>query len=338
MSSNTEVAGRPAEGRLVERPLLEVKHLKRYFTLPHGPFTQPAVVRAVDDVSFTIGPGETFGLVGESGCGKTTLGRTILRLLPATSGEVSLDGRDILHLSGRSLRAMRQEVQAIFQDPLGSLNPRMKVGDIIAEPGRAFGLVSRRNAKPWVAELMKQVGLDARQAESYPHQLSGGQRQRVGIARAISVRPRLVVADEPVSALDVSVQAQIINLLVNLQREFEFSYLFIGHGLPVVRHISQRVGVMYLGKLVEVGPAEELFSHPAHPYTIALRAAAPVPSPQQSRERIVLEGEIPSPTNPPSGCPFRTRCPFAQPICAEQAPPLREVRPGQWAACHFPHA
>jgi oligopeptide/dipeptide ABC transporter ATP-binding protein len=320
-------------------PLLEVEHLRKEFSMAGvlvGRDRPP--VRAVDDVSFSIDPGETFGLVGESGCGKTTLGRVILQLTPATGGQVRFDGRIVSGLEGGRLHQLRQQMQAVFQDPLGSLNPRMKIGQLVGEPVRVFGTVPRTKVEARVAELLRMVGLDPSKAAAYPRELSGGQRQRVGIARAISVNPRFIVADEPVSALDVSVQAQILNLLVELQEQLGLTYLVIAHGLAVVRHMSRRVGVMYLGRMVELATSEAMFAHPAHPYTAALLAAAPVPDPSQRKRRIMLSGELPSAAHLPSGCRFRTRCPLAQARCAEEEPLLRQIRTGQWAACHFAEA
>lgn len=318
-------------------PLVQVRHLKKYFPIKTGLFSRVVGnVRAVDDVSFHIMPGETFGLVGESGCGKSTLGRVMLRLQPATEGEVLFKGREILRMPERAFKPLRREMQVIFQDPFGSLNPRFTVGDIVGEPLRVHGIARGKEQAERVAELLRMVGLDPSWRNRYPHEFSGGQRQRVGIARALALDPKFVVADEAVSALDVSVQSQIINLLCDLQERLGLTYLFIAHGLNVVRHISSRVGVMYLGKLVEVCETEELFEHPVHPYTAALLSAAPMPDPRRKRERIVLTGEVPSPANPPSGCRFHPRCPRMQQVCREQEPELLEIAPGHWAACHFP--
>jgi oligopeptide/dipeptide ABC transporter ATP-binding protein len=325
------------EVKQAEKPLVEVKHLKKYFPIRTGLFSKVVGnVRAVDDVSFTIQPGETFGLVGESGCGKSTLGRVMLRLQDATAGEVNFDGRNLLTMGGNDLRAMRKEMQVIFQDPFGSLNPRFTVGDIIGEPLRVHHVASGQAREDRVAELLERVGLSATWRNRYPHEFSGGQRQRIGIARALALNPRFIVADEAVSALDVSVQSQVINLLSDLQEQMGLTYLFIAHGLNVVRHISTRIGVMYLGKMVEVATSEELFNRPAHPYTGALLSAAPMANPRQRRERIILKGDVPSPANPPSGCRFHTRCPIAQPVCSQQEPALQQVAPGHSAACHFP--
>jgi peptide/nickel transport system ATP-binding protein len=295
-----------------------------------------SIVKAVDDVSFTIRRGETLGLVGESGCGKTTIGRTLLRLEVATSGELRYDGADLAAAKGDALKSFRRRIQVIFQDPYSSLNPRMTVGQILVEPMLVHGLQARRRAARARAEaLLEQVGLFTYMAERYPHELSGGQRQRVGIARALALEPDFIVCDEPVSALDVSIQAQIMNLLEELQQRLNLTYLFIAHDLAVVRHISDRVAVMYLGKVMEVASRDALYSAPQHPYTQALLEAVPIPDPALERERArrPLHGEIPSPLNPPSGCVFHTRCPLADERCRAAVPPLREVRPRHWAAC-----
>jgi oligopeptide/dipeptide ABC transporter ATP-binding protein len=317
--------------------LLEVRHLVKHFTVSGGLFGGPAgLVRAVDDVSFSIKRGETLGLVGESGCGKTTTGRCILQLERPTSGQVIFEGRDLTGLDLAELRPIRRRMQVIFQDPYSSLNPRMTVGQILAEPLSVHGIVpTARGRRERVRELLHRVGLLPQHGERYPHQLSGGQRQRVGIARALAVEPKLIVCDEPVSALDVSIQAQIINLLEDLQAELGLTYLFIAHDLAVVRHISDRVAVMYLGKIVEVADRIELYDRPLHPYTQALLAAVPIPDPQveATRARRVLGGEVPSPLNPPSGCVFHPRCPIAVEKCQGEIPPLREITPGHWAAC-----
>ncbi|HXU43367.1 MAG TPA: dipeptide ABC transporter ATP-binding protein [Burkholderiales bacterium] len=318
--------------------LLEVKHLSKHFHIPGGIGRSGGIVRAIDNVSFSIRRGETVGLVGESGCGKTTTGRCVLLLERPTSGSIWFEGVDIAALSPRELRSMRRKVQVIFQDPYSSLNPRMTIGQIIAEPLKVHGIIrdkAKREAR--VRELLEQVGLLPQHAARYPHQLSGGQRQRVGIARALAMEPALIICDEPVSALDVSIQAQIVNLLEDLQKRLGLTYLFIAHDLSVVRHISDRVVVMYLGKIVEVADRRALYEDPLHPYTQALLSAVPIPDPalEASRNRTVLRGEVPSPLNPPSGCVFHPRCPKAIERCAAEIPPLREIKPGHWAACHL---
>ncbi|MBS1810615.1 MAG: dipeptide ABC transporter ATP-binding protein [Acidobacteria bacterium] len=310
--------------------LVEIKNLTKHFPAAHG-----QVVRAVDGVSFNIQKGETFGLVGESGCGKTTVGRCLLRLIEPTNGEIRFDGQDLLQLGKGEMRALRRRLQIVFQDPYSSLNPRMKVGDIIGEPLVVHSIGNKQERKDRVADLLKVVKLDPDYANRYPHQFSGGQRQRIGIARALALNPDFIVADEPVSALDVSVQAQVVNLLQDLQEQFGLTYLFISHGLAVVEHISTRVGVMYLGKLVELAPAVELYQTPKHPYTQALLASIPLPDPEQTRDRarIALGGEVPTPLNPPSGCRFHTRCPYAMEKCKITEPEFKEVAPGHFAAC-----
>ncbi|PAW84320.1 MAG: peptide ABC transporter substrate-binding protein [Pedosphaera sp. Tous-C6FEB] len=317
--------------------LLEVRNLKVHFPVKHGVFSRVnAWVKAVDDVSLTVAPGETVGLVGESGCGKTTLGRAIIRLLEPTAGSVTFEGEDITTLEGAALRERRRRFQMIFQDPVGSLNPRMTVGQIIGEALDIHHLVADEQAREArIGQLLKDVGLNPQHAQRYPHEFSGGQRQRIGIARALAVEPKLIVCDEPVSALDVSVQAQIINLLQDLQREHGLAYLFIAHDLAVVEHISHRVVVMYLGKVVETAPSKTLITAPKHPYTQALLSAVPVVDPDSKRQRIVLPGDVPSPINPPSGCPFHPRCPVAEARCKTEVPALREVAAGHWAACHL---
>ncbi len=317
--------------------LLEVKNLKVYFPVKHGLFSRvKAHVKAVDDVSLAVEPGETLGLVGESGCGKTTLGRAIIRLIEPTAGNVLFEGEDITRLHGSELRARRRRFQMIFQDPYGSLNPRMTVGQIIGEAIDIHKLAPTPEARRQRIEgLLRDVGLDPAHAERYPHEFSGGQRQRIGIARALAVEPKLIVCDEPVSALDVSVQAQIINLLQDLQRERGLTFLFIAHDLAVVEHISRRVMVMYLGKAVELADSRTLCHEPKHPYTQALISAVPVVDPDSKRKRIVLPGDVPSPISPPSGCPFHPRCPVAEARCRTEVPAFRELRPGHWAACHL---
>jgi len=319
-----------------KKDLLVVQNLKTYFPVRSGVFQRiSAWVKAVDDVSFTVKEGETFGLVGESGCGKTTVSRSILRLIPTNGGSVFFDGQDVFNLRSNELKALRRNMQIVFQDPYSSLDPRMPVGDIIAESLLIHGMKDRKQRNAIVQEMLAKVGLNPYHAHRYPHEFSGGQRQRIGIARALALNPRFIVCDEPVSALDVSIQSQILNLLKDLQREYGFSYLFVAHDLSVVEHISDRVGVMYLGKLVETATREQLFGEPLHPYTRALMSAIPVPDPRRKRERIVLKGEVPSPLNPPSGCRFHPRCPIAQDICKEVEPGLEEKRPGHFVACHL---
>lgn len=317
--------------------LIEVKNLKVHFPVKHGLFSRVnAHVKAVDEVSFTIDPGETLGLVGESGCGKTTLGRAMVKLLEPTSGSILFEGNDVAKMTGSELRSIRRGLQMIFQDPVGSLNPRMTVEEIIGEALDIHKLAADSPARrKRVRDLLSSVGLNEAHAERYPHEFSGGQRQRIGIARALAVEPKLIICDEPVSALDVSVQAQIINLLQDLQQQHGLAYLFVAHDLAVVKHISRRVMVMYLGKIVEMGPSLAVVEDPKHPYTQALISAVPVVDPDLKRARIVLPGDVPSPINPPSGCPFHPRCPIAQDICKVEIPPLREIKPGHWAACHF---
>ncbi len=317
--------------------LLEVKNLKVHFPVKHGLFSRVrAYVKAVDDVSLSIAPGETLGLVGESGCGKTTLGRAIIRLLEPTSGSVMLDGEDITKLSGEALRTRRRKFQMIFQDPYGSLNPRMTVSQIIGEAIDIHDLADTLAAqRARITDLLRDVGLDPSHAERYPHEFSGGQRQRIGIARALAVEPKLIVCDEPVSALDVSVQAQIVNLLMDLQQQRGLTYLFIAHDLAVVEHISHRVMVMYLGRAVEIAEAKKLVREPKHPYTQALLSAVPVVDPDSKRKRIMLPGDVPSPIAPPPGCTFHPRCPVKEARCEQDIPQLREIEPGHWVSCHL---
>jgi peptide/nickel transport system ATP-binding protein/oligopeptide transport system ATP-binding protein len=317
-------------------PLVRIRDLKTYFPVRQG-ILQRTVdhVRAVDGVDLDIRQGETVGLVGESGCGKSTLGRTLLGLVAPTAGEIWFDGKALWPADGSRPKHLGRDMQIIFQDPFGSLDPRMRVRDIVAEGLLIHGIGSRNSRGTRVADVLARVGLRPDHADHFPHEFSGGQRQRIGIARALIVQPKFVVADEPVSALDVSIQSQVLNLLVELKHEFQLTYLFVAHNLAVVGYISDRIAVMYLGKIVELGPARELFRHPQHPYTMALLSAIPQPLPGQSGNRIVLSGEVPSPISPPSGCRFRTRCPIAQPICAEVEPPLSSKREQHLAACHF---
>jgi oligopeptide transport system ATP-binding protein len=318
--------------------LLEAVDLYKYFPIYAGLMSRHvADVKAVDGVSFSIAAGETLGLVGESGSGKTTIGRLLLRLLPTTKGEIHFAGEDVIALGRRDVRRLRREMQIIFQDPYASLNPRMTVGDIVAEPLRVHHIVEGSAVEDRVIELLRLVGLQPYHANRYPHEFSGGQRQRVGIARALAVDPKFIVCDEPVSALDVSIQAQVINLLEDLQAKFGLTYLFIAHDLSVVRHISTRVAVMYVGKIVELADRDALYHNPLHPYTIALLSAIPIPDPslEQRRKRIVLAGDIPSPVNPPSGCRFHTRCPVAFDRCTTEIPAFNEYAPGHFAACHW---
>jgi oligopeptide/dipeptide ABC transporter ATP-binding protein len=318
------------------RPLLEVGELRHYFLQESGWLARrKRVVRAVDGVNLSIQPGEVLGLVGESGCGKTTLGRCVLRLVEPTAGEVIFDGQDLLALDTEAMRRVRREMQVVFQDPLSSIDPRFSVEEAVAEPLRTHTNLSRPERREQALTLLEDVGLGAQHLDRYPHELSGGQCQRVALARALALRPRLLVLDEPTSALDVSVQAQIINLLVELKEAYQLTYLFISHDLGVVRYISDRIAVMYLGKLVEVGPTEAVLDSPFHPYTQALLASVPIPEPRSREWRFVLEGAVPSPANPPPGCRFHTRCPSAQPICQAQEPTLHPVFPDHRVACHL---
>jgi oligopeptide/dipeptide ABC transporter ATP-binding protein len=317
-------------------PLLEVRDLRVHFPI-HGGLLQRVQGRvyAVDGIDFAVECGETLGIVGESGCGKSTAGKAILKLIEPTSGSIRLKGEEITHLSRRQMHPYRRELQVIFQDPYASLNQRMRAQDIVAEPLGNYDVGSKRERLDKVAELFGHVGLRRDMMHRYPHEFSGGQRQRLGIARALALNPELIIADEPVSALDVSVQAQVINLMMELQQEFNLAYLFIAHDLAVVQHISHRIGVMYLGKIVELTDRASLFRNPQHPYTEALLSAVPVPNPRRRRERNLLKGDVPSPINPPSGCNFNTRCPYAVERCFQEEPPLREVAPGHKAACHL---
>ena len=321
-----------------QHPLLEVKHLRMHFPVTEGVMFRKVVatVKAVDDISFSLRAGETLGLVGESGCGKTTTGRCILQLERPTAGEIIFEGEDLAQLDRKGLIAKRERMQVIFQDPYSSLNPRMKVGSIIGEPMKVHGILPNANTRrERVAELLSVCGLNPKFMDRYPHEMSGGQRQRVGIARALALNPQFIVCDEAVSALDVSIQAQVINLLEDLRDKFNLSYLFIAHDLSVVRHLCHRVAVMYLGKLVELADSDELFDHPRHPYTKALLEAVPIPDPEIEKGRVhrIMQGEVPSPMNPPSGCVFHPRCPIAVDSCKREVPQARELRPGHWVAC-----
>ena len=343
MSDNlTLPAQQDSTGAPASEPLLEVKGLTKHFPIYGGfPIKRKiGAVQAVDGIDLTVGVAESVGLVGESGCGKSTTGRLITRLLEPTGGQITYAGRDITSASRRQLQPVRSEIQMIFQDPYSSLNPRQTVGSIIKSPMEVNGIEPEGGLEKKVRELLELVGLNPEHYNRFPHEFSGGQRQRIGVARALALQPKLIVADEPVSALDVSIQAQVVNLLDDLQREFNLTYVFIAHDLSVVRHISDRVAVMYLGKVVEVGPRDGLYLAPLHPYTFALLSAVPVPDPDRrdkaQRERILLTGDVPSPIDPPSGCRFRTRCWKAQDLCAQEEPPLRELAPGQTVACHFP--
>jgi oligopeptide/dipeptide ABC transporter ATP-binding protein len=335
--SDAKTVDKPAIGAQAAAPaVLEVNDLKKHFPIRTGLLQRAGgTVFAVDGVSFSIAKGETLGLVGESGCGKTTVGRTILRLIEPTGGSIKVGGEDITHLSKAELRPYRRQMQIIFQDPFSSLDPRMSAGDIVAEPLRVHKMAKGRDVKNQVAALFDRVGLRKAQMDSFPHQFSGGQRQRIGIARALALQPKLIVGDEPVSALDVSIQAQVLNLMIDLQREMGLAYLFISHNLAVVEHISHRIAVMYLGRIVEYTDKRTLFTRPQHPYTESRLQAVPVPDPSIKRNKRVLQGDVPSPVNPPSGCHFHTRCPYAVDRCKVETPLLREVKPGQMVACHL---
>lgn len=318
-------------------PILQVEQLKKYFPIKAGVFRKAvAFVKAVDGVNFQVKRGETFGIVGESGCGKSTLGMTLLKLHPPTSGKVIFENQDVFSLPDSELRKLRRNIQMIFQDPFSSLNPRMSVGAIIEEGLSTHHIGSAKERKKMVESLVEKVGLSKDVLKRYPHEFSGGQRQRIGIARALALKPKLVIADEAVSALDVSIRSQIINLLKDLKEEFSLTYIFISHDLAVVKYICDRIMVMYLGKAVEIAPKEALFENPLHPYTMSLISAVPVPDPDYKVRRIILKGDVPSPINPPSGCRFHTRCPVSQPLCASQEPGLLEIQPDHWVACHFP--
>jgi oligopeptide transport system ATP-binding protein len=317
-------------------PLLKVENLKKHFPITGGILGRPvSSVKAVDGVSFTVNKGETLGIVGESGCGKSTTGRMLMRLIDPSEGRVTFEDRELTSLSNSEMRKIRREIQMVFQDPYASLNPRHTVEKILEEPLKVHGMGSAKERKKRVHELLNIVGLSSYHAKRYPHQFSGGQRQRIGIARALMTKPKLIIADEPVSALDVSIQSQVLNLIQDLQKEFELTYIFIAHDLGVVRHISDRVGVMYLGKMVELSDSEKLYDKPLHPYTQALLSAVPIPDPDFKRETILLQGDIPSPSNPPSGCTFHTRCPHASEVCKQKVPEFKEHQPGHYVACHL---
>ncbi|GAM15979.1 ABC transporter ATP-binding protein [Mesobacillus selenatarsenatis] len=316
--------------------LLKVDGLKKYFPITGGIFgKQTGAVKAVDDISFWVNKGETLGLVGESGCGKSTTGRMLMRLIDPTEGQVVFEGRDLVTLSDNDMRKARKDMQMVFQDPFASLNPRHTVEKILEEPLIVHGIGTKKERQQMVKEMLEVVGLSSYHAKRYPHQFSGGQRQRIGIARALMTRPKLIIADEPVSALDVSIQSQVLNLLEDLQKEFQLTYIFIAHDLGVVRHISDRVGVMYLGRLVEITEADKLYEKPLHPYTRALLSAVPIPDPDVKRDQELLTGDIPSPANPPQGCAFHTRCKECMDICKTDRPVLKEIEPGHFAACHL---
>jgi len=320
----------------METPLIEVRNLVKHYPVTGGVFLRKiASVRALDGVSLAIREGETLGLVGESGCGKSTLGRLVLRLEEPTSGQVVFEGKDILAYDPEKMRSMREQMQVIFQDPFASLNPRKNVSHIVGEPLLVHGMKSRRKREDRVQELLEVVGLRREHMRRYPHQFSGGQRQRIGVARALALNPKLIICDEAVSALDVSIQAQVINLLQDLQQEFGLTYLFISHDLSVVEHISDRVAVMYLGKVVELADKRAIYDNPLHPYTQALLAAAPIPDPHRKMSHTLLKGDVPSPIDPPSGCRFHTRCPYAEQVCRDHEPDLKEMTSGHMAACHF---
>ncbi len=340
MSENSPGPSPAADSADGSANLLEVRNLVKHFPIKSGILVdrQVGAVRAVDDVSFDVARGETLGLVGESGCGKSTLCRTVLKLLEPTSGSVRFEGTEISHMGRRGLQPLRREMQMIFQDPFASLNPRRRVGQIVGGPLKLHGIASGSTLKRQVQDLLERVGLNPEHYNRFPHEFSGGQRQRIGIARALALRPKLIVADEPVSALDVSIQAQIINLLEDLQDEFKLTYIFVAHDLGVIRHVSDRIAVMYLGKIVELGPADEVYSNPIHPYTLSLLSALPIPDPRANAERepIVLEGDVPSPADPPAACRFHTRCPYATEICSEVEPELVLHDREHWAACHHP--
>lgn len=321
---------------MLAKPILEVKGLKKYFDIKGGVFGKKVgEVKAVDDVSFTVYEGEILGIVGESGCGKSTTGKSILRLIEPTEGEVLFDGKDVTKLDDEEMRKLRRDMQIIFQDPYASLNPRHTIEKIISEPLLIHGIGDKQSRKEKVKELLETVGLSSYHAARYPHQFSGGQRQRIGIARALAVNPKLVICDEPVSALDVSVQSQILNLMEDLKKEYQLTYLFIAHDLSVVKHISDRVGVMYLGRMVELATKDELYDDPKHPYTKALLSAVPIPDPDAKSDRMILEGDVPSPSKPPTGCAFHTRCPECMEICKTERPAFKQISDKQFVACHL---
>jgi peptide/nickel transport system ATP-binding protein len=329
----------PDAARVRPDALLRVNQVQKYFPINGGILRRKVGdVKAVQSITFDVAPGETLGIVGESGCGKSTAGRTIMKLLEPTGGSIEFEGRDITHLSRKQMVPLRRQMQMIFQDPYSALNPRHTVGSIISAPFQVQGVTPPNGVQTEVRELMERVGLNPEHYNRYPNEFSGGQRQRIGIARAIALRPKLIVCDEPVSALDVSIQAQVVNLLEDLQDDYGLAYIFIAHDLSVVRHISDRIAVMYLGRIMELAEADSIYTAPLHPYTHALTSAVPLPDPraERARERIILKGDLPSPIDPPSGCVFRTRCYKAQDLCAQEIPILRELRPGHFAACHFP--
>jgi oligopeptide transport system ATP-binding protein len=340
MSTTDPIHGQHLQEEVTEgEHLMAAQNVKKYFPVKKGLLNREvARVHAVDDVTISVKEGETLGLVGESGCGKSTFGRCLVRLLEPTAGKVEFQGRDITHLGARDLRPLRRQMQIIFQDPYASLNPRKRVGSIIADPLRIHDVGSSKERKAQVQELMEKVGLQPEHYNRFPHEFSGGQRQRIGVARALALQPKLIVADEPVSALDVSIQAQIVNLLDDLQGEFKLTYIFIAHDLGVVRHVSDRIAVMYLGKIVELSPAQELYTRPVHPYTEALLSAVPIPDPDvtEQRERIILEGDVPNPIAPPPACRFHPRCRYATDVCRQVEPPLVDYGGGHYAACHHP--